>query len=149
MTTIAARFSTLEIAADSMVSDDSSFYLTSKLRFKQNSIFGGCGEWAKVEKALKLIKNRSTKEWEPELDVEILELRNTGIYIYNGTSIATKIKNDVWAVGTGSGYFLGAYQATGDFKAAMQIACALDSSSCEPIEYHVLKVKNGRTKSQR
>jgi hypothetical protein len=45
MTTIAARASTGEIAADSMVSGDDSFYLVEKLRKGQESIYGGCGDW--------------------------------------------------------------------------------------------------------
>lgn len=149
MTTVAARFSTLEIAADTMISDDSSFFLSSKLRKGDKSIYGGCGEWSKLLKAYLYIKEKR-KKWDDDMDVEIIELRETGIYIYNGTPIPTKIMNDVWAVGSGSGYFLGAYAVTKDFKKSIEVACQLDSSSCEPIEYFQLRAtKNGRQPKSR
>jgi len=50
MTTIAAKASTGEIAADSMVSGDDSFYLVEKLRSGQTSVYGGCGDWDKLLK---------------------------------------------------------------------------------------------------
>jgi hypothetical protein len=147
MTTIAAKFSTLEIAADTMVSDDSCFYRASKLRFGKDCIYGGCGDWDKVLKAFAAI-DANSPDWDSDLDIQILELRKDGLFIYEGISIPTKIDNDVWAIGTGAQWFLGAYYACGDFMKAMQIACENDTSSRAPIEHHKLGASNARKKNK-
>lgn len=148
MTTIAARFSTKEIAADSMVSDESSFFLAEKLRVGKNSIYGAAGDWEKILKAYQLIESDST-DWDSDLDVEILQLRHDGIFVYESTIIPTKIKNDFWAIGTGAQWFMGAILGGATFMQAMEIACTNDSSSRGPIDYMVLGEEIARKKSNR
>lgn len=148
MTTIAARFSTREFAADSMISDDSSFFLGQKLRVGNGCIYGAAGDWEKILKAYQLIESNAT-DWESDLDVEILQLRQDGLYVYESCIIPTKLKNDFWAIGTGAQWFMGAIHGGASFIQAMEIACANDTSSRGPIDYMVLEEVSGRSKSNR
>jgi hypothetical protein len=83
MTTIAAKASTGEIAADSMVSGDDSFYLVEKLRSGQTSVYGGCGDWDKLLKFYNSLE--SGADLDSDTDVTVLELRSDGIWIYEST----------------------------------------------------------------
>lgn len=136
MTTIAARFSTLEIAADSMVSGDDSFYQVEKLRKGKESIYGGCGDWDKLLKFYQAIE--SGGELDSDVDVTILELRNDGIWIYESCIIPARIKNDFWAVGTGANYAIAAMHLGKSPKEAVEIACMYDTSSNGPIDIMTL-----------
>jgi hypothetical protein len=78
MTTIAAKASTGEIAADSMVSGDDSFYLVEKLRMGENSVYGGCGDWDKLLKFYNSLE--SGADLDSDTDVTVLELRSDGIW---------------------------------------------------------------------
>ena len=147
MTTIAARFSTLEIAADSMVSSDDSFYLVEKLRRGKTSIYGGCGEWDKLLKFYQAIE--SGGELDSDADVTILELRLDGIWIYESCIIPARIKNDFWAVGTGAGYAIAAMHLGKSPAEAVEIACQYDTSSNLPIDSWKLGGVRGKTKNQR
>jgi len=137
VTTIAARFSTREIAADSMCSSDDAFYLVEKLRKGKVSIYGGCGDWDKLLKFYQAIEAGS--ELDSDVDVTILELRNDGIWIYESTIIPARIKNDFWAIGTGSGYAIAAMHLGLSPKEAVGIACLYDTSSHEPIDSMTLR----------
>ena len=145
MTTIAARFSTREIAADSMCSSDDAFYLVEKLRKGKTSIYGGCGDWDKLLKFYQAIEAGS--ELDSDVDVTILELRNDGIWIYESTIIPARIKNDFWAIGTGSGYAIAAMHLGLSPSEAVKIACLYDTSSHEPIDSMTLRRTRG-TKSK-
>jgi ATP-dependent protease HslVU (ClpYQ) peptidase subunit len=146
MTTIAARFSTLEIAADSMVSGDDSFYLVEKLRKGKESIYGGCGDWDKLLKFYQSLE--SSSDFDSEVDVTVLELRNDGIWIYESTIIPAKIKNDFWAVGTGANYAIAAMHLGKSPKEAVEIACLYDTSSNGPIDVLTLGRSRGNRKSK-
>lgn len=139
MTTIAARFSTLEIAADSMVSGDDSFYLVEKLRVGKTSIYGGCGDWDKLLKFYQSIE--SGGEVDSDMDVTVLELRHDGIWIYESTIIPARIKNDFWAVGTGANYAIAAMHLGKSPKEAVELACLYDTSSNGPIDF--MKLSGG------
>ena len=132
MTTIAARFSTREIAADSMCSSDEAFYLVEKLRKGKSSIYGGCGDWDKLLKFYQAIE--SGGDIDSDTDVTILELRNDGIWIYESTIIPARIKNDFWAIGTGSGYAIASMHLGLSPREAVAVACLYDTSSHEPID---------------
>ena len=145
MTTIAARFSTKEIAADSMVSGDDSFYLVEKLRKGKESIYGGCGDWDKLLKFYQAIE--SGGEVDSDCDVTILELRNDGIWIYESTIIPARIKNDFWAIGTGAGYAIAAMHLGLTPTEAVAISCQYDTCSNLPIDS--MKLGRGRGSKQR
>ena len=145
MTTIAARASTGEIAADSMVSGDDSFYLVEKLRKGQESIYGGCGDWDKLLKFYNSLE--SGADLDSDTDVTVLELRSDGIWIYESTIIPAKIKNDFWAIGTGANFAIAAMHLGLSPAEAVKLACLYDTSSHEPIDVMTLSGrKRGSTK---
>ncbi len=145
MTTIAARASTGEIAADSMVSGDDSFYLVEKLRKGQESIYGGCGDWDKLLKFYNSLE--SGADLDSDTDVTVLELRSDGIWIYESTIIPAKIKNDFWAIGTGANFAIAAMHLGLTPAEAVKLACLYDTSSHEPIDVMSLSGrKRGSTK---
>lgn len=145
MTTIVARFSTLEIAADSMVSADESFFGTNKLRKTKRGIFGGCGDWDKLLKIYRAIEKGTEIE---DIDVTVLELRTDGLWIYEGTTIPVLIKEDFYAIGTGAGYAMGALHCGRSVAEACEIACIYDTSSHPPIDYMKLESKNGKPRTK-
>ena len=134
MTTIAARFSTREIAADSMCSSDEAFYLVEKLRKGKDSIYGGCGDWDKLLKFYQAIETNEEIKKPADLDVTVLALKNDGIWIYESTIIPARIKNDFWAIGTGAGYAIAAMHLGLSPREAVAVACLYDTSSHEPID---------------
>jgi len=145
MTTIAATASTGEIAADSMVSGDDSFYLVEKLRRGQTSIYGGCGDWDKLLKFYNSLE--SGADLDSDTDVTVLELRSDGIWIYESTIIPAKIKNDFWAIGTGANFAIAAMHLGLTPAEAVKLACLYDTSSHEPIDVMTLSGrKRGSTK---
>jgi hypothetical protein len=145
MTTIAARASTGEIAADSMVSGDDSFYLVEKLRKGQESIYGGCGDWDKLLKFYNSLE--SGADLDSDTDVTVLELRSDGIWIYESTIIPAKIKNDFWAIGTGANFAIAAMHLGLSPAEAVKLACLYDTSSHEPVDVMTLSGrKRGSTK---
>ena len=145
MTTIAAKASTGEIAADSMVSGDDSFYLVEKLRKGQESIYGGCGDWDKLLKFYNSLE--SGADLDSDTDVTVLELRSDGIWIYESTIIPAKIKNDFWAIGTGANFAIAAMHLGLNPAEAVKLACLYDTSSHEPIDVMSLSGrKRGSTK---
>jgi len=149
MTTIAARASTGEIAADSMVSGDDSFYLVQKLRVGKNSIYGACGDWDKCLKMLQVLE--SGGELDSDMDVTVLELRfdgkDNGLWIYEGTIIPARIKNDAWAIGTGAGYAIAGMHLGLSPAEAVKLACQYDTSSHEPVDEMRLGGVRGRKKN--
>jgi hypothetical protein len=145
MTTIAAKASTGEIAADSMVSGDDSFYLVEKLRRGQTSVYGGCGDWDKLLKFYNSLE--SGADLDSDTDVTVLELRSDGIWIYESTIIPAKIKNDFWAIGTGANFAIAAMHLGLTPAEAVKLACLYDTSSHEPIDVMTLSGrKRGSTK---
>lgn len=145
MTTIAAKASTGEIAADSMVSGDDSFYLVEKLRRGENSIYGGCGDWDKLLTFYNSLESGSGLD--SDTDVTVLELRSDGIWIYESTIIPAKIKNDFWAIGTGANFAIAAMHLGLSPAEAVKLACLYDTSSHEPIDVMTLSGrKRGSTK---
>ena len=145
MTTIAAKASTGEIAADSMVSGDDSFYLVEKLRRGENSIYGGCGDWDKLLTFYSSLGSGSGLD--SDTDVTVLELRSDGIWIYESTIIPAKIKNDFWAIGTGANFAIAAMHLGLTPAEAVKLACLYDTSSHEPIDVMTLSGrKRGSTK---
>ena len=145
MTTIAAKASTGEIAADSMVSGDDSFYLVEKLRRGENSIYGACGDWEKIVSFYQALESKSSPD--SDTDVTVLELRSDGIWIYESTIIPAKIKNDFWAIGTGANFAIAAMHLGLTPAEAVKLACLYDTSSHEPIDVMTLSGrKRGSTK---
>lgn len=148
MTTVAAKVSTGEIAADTMVSDDETFYSASKLRIGKDCIYGACGTWKHIITAFNAMET-GAKEWDSESDIEVLELRADGIYIYDGTPIPFKILNDFWAVGSGAPFAIAAMELGLSPLKAVEIACKYDVGSRGPIEHYKLEGEIAKASSNR
>lgn len=131
-----------------MVSGEDSFYMVSKLRFGKNSIYGACGDWDKCLKAFQLIEANS-KEWESDLDVTILELRQDGIWVYESTIIPVRLKNDYWAVGTGANFAIAAMRMGNNPSTAVSIAAEFDPFTRHPIESFKLEINHGNKGNRR
>ena len=149
MTTIAAKASTGEVAGDSMVSGDDSFYLVTKIRRGKNSIYGACGDWDKILSFYQALESKSSPD--SDTDVTVLELRfdgkDNGIWIYESTIIPARIKNDFYAIGTGASYAVAAMHLGLSPAEAVKIACLYDTSSHEPVDVMTLSGrKRGSTK---
>lgn len=132
----------MEIAADSAVGDQESFYLVQKLRRRKEGIYGAAGEFLKILSAYDFMAHKA--QWSADLDVQILELRNNGIWVYESSPVPIKIKNDYWAIGSGSGYALAAMRLGLSPAEAVSIACEFDSSSRPPIDSMRLEISRGR-----
>jgi ATP-dependent protease HslVU (ClpYQ) peptidase subunit len=133
MTTIAARFSTLEIAADSQVSGEDIKYNVEKLRRGVKSIYGGAGDWDKLLAAFQALEEGKT-ELDDDCDVELIELRHDGIWVYESTLIPAKIKNDFYAIGTGAAYAIAAMHLGKSPKEAVELASLYDPGTGGPID---------------
>jgi len=124
MTTVAASMKFREIAADSKCSDDSSHYLVPKLRFGEDYCRGAAGDWDKCIKFHELTDKGG--EADDDLDIEAIELRPDGIYVYEGILTAVKIKNQFYAIGSGAPYALAAMRLGLSPKEAVAIAAEFD-----------------------
>jgi hypothetical protein len=139
MTTIAARFSTLEIAADSQVSGDDVKYYIEKLRRGKDCIFGGAGDLDKLLKFYDSVEKNG--DFDDPIEVDVLELRADGIYVYESTIHPVKIRGDFFSIGTGSAYALAAMYLGKSPKEAIEIASIFDPVTGGPID--VLKLEPG------
>jgi len=133
MTTIAARFSTREIAADSMCSGESVHYHVTKLKVGARSVFGGAGEWDALLKFYALLEAPGGAVDE-DCEVEVLELREDGIWVYESTFIPARIKNDFYAIGTGAHYAIAAMHLGLTPREAVGIAAMYDPCTGGPID---------------
>lgn len=139
MTTIAARLSTLEIAADSQVSGDDVKYYIEKLRRGKDCIFGGAGD---LDKLLKFYDSvEKSGDFDEPIEVDILELRHDGIYVYESTIHPVKVRGDFFSVGTGSAYALAAMHLGKSPREAIEIASIFDPVTGGPIDTMVLEPK--------
>ena len=139
MTTIAARFSTLEIAADSQVSGEDVKYYIEKLRRGKDCIFGGAGDLDKLLKFYDSVEKNG--DFDDPIEVDVLELRADGIYVYESTIHPVKVRGDFFSIGTGSAYALAAMYLGKSPKEAIEIASLFDPVTGGPID--VLTLETG------
>lgn len=105
MTVIAANLSVM--AADSMChEDDGSVYMGNKMiRCDDGSILGGAGNHPEI--VMNWIKLGSNLSDQPKFsyeddDFSILHLRKDGLYLYCNSVIPYKLKDVIFAVGSGA-----------------------------------------------
>jgi hypothetical protein len=148
VTTVAASLDFMEIAADSMCSGDDIHYLVEKLRKGKTSVYGAAGDWDKILKFYSALEDKG--ELDSECDIEVLELRNDGLWVYEGTIIPARIKNRFYAIGSGSAYALAAMHLGKSPKEAVAIAALFDPGTGGPIDTLSLKGgTSGASKSKR
>ncbi len=145
MTTIAANFLTGEMAADSMVSSDDSYYLINKLRRGKGCIYGGAGDFEKLLKFYQVLDQGG--DLDSDTDISILMLNAQGLWVYESSVIPVPIKNSFFAIGTGAGYAMGAMHLGKSPREAVEIACLYDTSSHGPIDEMKLERIRGTKKS--
>lgn len=133
MTTIAAKFSTGEMAADSMCSGDGGHYLVSKLHRGPCSVFGGAGDWHALLKVYAHLES-SEGVLEDDSEVEILELRSDGLYVYEQCLVPAKIKNDFYAIGTGACYAIAGMHLGLTPEQAVRLAAVYDPLTRGPFD---------------
>jgi len=142
MTTIAASLTHKEIAADSMCSGEDSFYLVEKLRKGKVSVYGAAGDWDKILKFYDALTKGG--ELDSECDIEVLELRSDGLWVYEGTIIPAKLKNSFYAIGTGAGYAMAAMHLGKSPREAVEIAALYDPGTRGPIDVLKLGITRGK-----
>lgn len=139
MTTIAASLT--EMAADSALVTGGAVATVSKIHRIGKSIFGEAGsgfecllliEWLKGKRDRRaLLKMPDAFERD---DVYILELSPDGLALWNGWGIRMPIKDECYAIGSGSMAAMAALKAGANPEEAVKIAAELDENTREPIE---------------
>lgn len=97
------------------------------------SIFAGAGDLEELEMFFEWRRGGSSPTIESELDV--LEVCSEGIFIWGKKLIRLAVLNEVYAVGSGSHYAMGAMAAGATPKQALSIAATYDSQTAAPFEF--------------
>jgi len=142
MTTIAASLVFNEVAGDSMCSGDITFYEVEKLRKSKNSIYGAAGDWDKILKFYHAIETGG--DLDSDCDIEVLELRPDGLWVYEGTIIPAKLKNTFYSIGSGAPYALAAMHLGKSPKEAVELAALYDPGTRGPVDVLKLGVRRAK-----
>lgn len=135
MTTIAVSLDSMEMAADSRCSGDDGSYNVEKIRKGKDCYYAGAGDWEKLLRFYNALENlKEGAELDSEMDVEVIELREDGIYVYEGVLIPSKLKNRFFAVGTGANYAIAAMHMGANPEEAVKIAAVYDPATGGPID---------------
>jgi hypothetical protein len=133
MTTVAVCFKRKQIAADSQASFDGGHYLVSKIRPGTNSVFAAAGDWAKILKYYSSLEKDGDGPDE-EHDLDVIELREDGIWVYSESLYPAKIKNDFFAIGSGAAYAIAAMHCGKTPVEAVEIAALYDPATGGPVD---------------
>jgi hypothetical protein len=104
----------------------------SKLRSGPGTAFGAAGTWEQILKFYAALEQNG--ELGSECDVEVLELRKDGLWIYNGSLVCFPIKERFWAIGTGAPYAISAMHLGKSPAEAIEIAKLFDPGTGGEIE---------------
>jgi hypothetical protein len=104
----------------------------SKLRSGPGTAFGAAGTWEQILKFYAALEQNG--ELGLECDVEVLELRKDGLWIYNGSLVCFPIKERFWAIGTGAPYAISAMYLGKSPAEAIEIAKLFDPGTGGEIE---------------
>ena len=144
MTTVAASLIHKEIASDSMCSGEGGYYSVCKLRHWKDGVAGAAGDWVQILKFFNSIENGG--DLDSDCDVECMELRAEGIYVYESTLIPARIKEPFYAIGTGSAYAIAAMHLGKSPREAVEIAALFDPATRGPIDVITIGGKRNGTK---
>ena len=147
MTTIAASLDHQMIAADTRCSAEGWMVRVSKLRSGPGTAFGAAGTWEQILKFYAALEQNS--ELSTECDVDVLEIRQDAIYLYNSSLICYPIKERFWAIGSGSGYAIAAMHLGKDPIEAIKIAALFDPGTGSEIETMEISNATKQSKSNR
>lgn len=124
------------IAADSRCSDDSGHYLVSKLVKGSDFARGAAGDWDKCLKWHELMDKGG--EADDDLDIEGIEIRQDGIWVFEGILTGAKIKNEFYAIGSGGQYAIAAMHLGLSPKDAVALAAQYDPATGGEIDVWTL-----------
>ena len=147
MTTIAVRFSTKEMAADTLISTDGILYNASKVRKTKHGYFGASGDWQHVVQFFERLQEG--RPLENDWDVDGIELREDGIYVYEQSIVPCRIQQDFFAIGSGCAYAISAMHFGLSPKEAVEFAGLYDRNTRGPIEVFTLGEKHATTTTRR
>lgn len=117
-----------------------------KLRSGPSTAFGAAGVWEQVLKFYSALEQNT--ELPTDCDVEVLEIRQDGLYLYNGSLICYPIKEKFWAIGTGAGYAIAAMYLGKDPAEAIKIASLFDPGTGGEIQTMELPNDNQKTRNR-
>lgn len=154
MTTIVANRAAM--AADSFVSYTPSFHGECKIWSARGAIWGAAGaSWKGLAfkawtlgkgKRPTFIKQDGDEDAEDnEVKLEVLQLAPGGLYLWVNGDLPDPIHESFYAIGSGSGYAIGALTMTATLEQALQVAEKWDSGTRGPFSVVSLKdIKKAR-----
>jgi hypothetical protein len=127
-----------------MCSGEGGYYSVCKLRHWKDGVAGAAGDWVQILKFFNSIENGG--DLDSDCDVECMELRADGIWVYESTIIPARIKEPFYAIGTGSAYALAAMHLGKSPREAVEIAALFDPATRGPIDVITIGGKRNGTK---
>jgi hypothetical protein len=115
-----------------MCSGEGQFYSVCKLRQWKEGVAGAAGDWVQILKFFNSIEQGG--DLDSDCDIECMELRGDGIYMYESTIIPARIKEPFYAIGTGSAYAMAAMHLGASPREAVEIAALYDPATRGPID---------------
>ncbi len=116
-------------------------FKTSKHAKIGNSVYAGAGD---LDDLNKFFDWRRSGGDAPNFEdgIDILEVCSDGIFIWGKKFVRLKISQDIYAVGSGAQYAMGAIAAGASPKRAIEIASRFDTQTALPIEFSKFKAAN-------
>lgn len=140
MTTIACNRK--EMACDSRTSTDDGNYFTcdDKVERVGDSLIGCCGNVDAIFKFLAWFKDREKErpEFTTDEDFSAVELNRSGIYYYGNTTYASRVRDPLFALGSGEKAARAAMLCGKTPAEAVAIAIKCDKHSGPPIRNFTL-----------
>ncbi len=149
MTTIACDRTTM--AADSLVTcSGQRNYLTAKIWRQGNSIFGAAGDCAAIAKFRRWMdagQPADAPEFDDDADLEAIELRPNGIYIWDTGLYPDKLEDEeqnyaIGSIGSGVALYVMRVLNQGPVEAVRE-ACRVDTESGAPVRFMKLDCTEG------
>lgn len=131
MTTIIATREA--IYADTLCAHSVPFHFKKIVRIG-NSIFAGAGTWTHIDRFMEWRRGGEKPEYPPDADFDVIELNKNGIWMHDQDLYPFRIKEKVYAIGTGAEYAMGAISMGATPKQALQIAAKYDPDTQLPID---------------
>jgi hypothetical protein len=139
MTTICANRKSM--CADKMISGGATFS-SSKLFRIGSSIYGGAGDYEPILIFLRWRADaQQIPDFKPEDNFNILELNQHGLYCWGARLVPMHIEDEFYAIGSGSGFALGALAHGATLQAAVRTASRWDECTGTEVQTFHLKAK--------
>lgn len=136
------------IYADTQCSYSVPFNVSKVARIGK-SIWAGAGDMDDLQKFFDWVNRGGKSKDIPSFDdgIDVLEVCVDGIFLWGKKFVRLKVNNQVYAVGSGAQYAMGAIAAGATPKQAMEIAASLDTQTGSSIEF--VKLDEGSRKKKR